>query len=149
MRKIEVGNFEQNFGEFGQNFFSLIFLKKTLSNTPFTWNRPTSAFSMPLSLPEGVSQPGDPCDTTWNIVAMWHHDRPIALIHHDLNKEWIWDLICIIRKSFEIFILFKLKIHYSHNFIFLFSVKHTGKLLSYGSKGFHDKWRETFCIRMK
>ena len=59
-------------------------------------------------------------DTTWNIVAMWHHDQQIELIHHDLNKEWIWDLICIIRKSFEIFILFKLKIRYSHNCIIYF-----------------------------
>ena len=67
--------------------------------------------------------------TTWNIVAMWHHDQQIELIHHDLNKEWIWDLICIIRKSFEIFILFKLKIRYSH--IFLFSVTDTRKLLCY------------------
>ena len=54
-------------------------------------------------------------DITWNIVVMWLHAQQIALIHHDLNKEWIWDLICIIRKSFEIFILFKLKIPYSQN----------------------------------
>jgi len=68
-------------------------------------------------------------DTTWNIVAMWHHDQQIALIHHDLNKEWTWDLICIIRKSFEIFILFKLKIHYSLSMsLSLFSLAHSRRL---------------------
>ena len=68
-------------------------------------------------------------DTTWNIVAMWHHDQQIALIHHDLNKEWTWDLICIIRKSFEIFILFKLKIHYSLSVsLLLISVVHSSRL---------------------
>ena len=49
---------------------------------------------------------------------MWLHDQQIVMIHHDLNKEWTWDLICIIRKSFEIFILFKLKFLHSCNFVF-------------------------------